>query len=148
MFGSLLVPLDGSDHALLALDLAVQLASGDAPKIHLITVPEVPPTAEEMARWAGASPATNQTDVEKEAQALLDKAKADIEAKAREKNIEIDASVAWSPPAVAITSAAEELGVEAIVMGSRGLGEFKSLLLGSVSHKVLHTAECRVILIR
>ena len=144
MFNAILVPLDGSDHALLALDLAVQLASGDAPKIHLMTVPEVPPTSEEMARWAGASPATDQTGVEKEAHALLDKATARI----GREDIGVETSVHWSPPAMAITSAAKELGVDAIVMGSRGLGEFKGLLLGSVSHKVLHTAECRVILIR
>lgn len=146
MFGSILVPLDGSDHALLALDLATQLASGDAPTIHLLNVPELPPTAQEMGRWAGASPATDQTGVEKEARALLDKAKARIEG-ARE-GIRVETSVHWTPPAMAIASAAKEFGVEAIVMGSRGLGDFKGLLLGSVSHKVLHTAECRVILIR
>ena len=47
-----------------------------------------------------------------------------------------------------ILMAAEEFGVDMIVVGSRGLGTFRSTVLGSVSQKVLHHAECTVVTVR
>nr|WP_231613761.1 universal stress protein [Halomonas sp. BC04] len=40
---------------------------------------------------------------------------------------------------------ANEIAADAIVMGSRGVSELKGLLVGSVSHKVMHSAPCTVI---
>lgn len=42
---------------------------------------------------------------------------------------------------------ATELDVDAIVMGSRGLGGVKSLLLGSVSHAVLQHADRPIVIV-
>jgi nucleotide-binding universal stress UspA family protein len=33
-------------------------------------------------------------------------------------------------------------------MGTRGLGAIKGLMLGSVSRKVIHTADCAVMVVR
>jgi nucleotide-binding universal stress UspA family protein len=51
-------------------------------------------------------------------------------------------------PAGEILSAAESSGVDAITVGSRGMGELKALLLGSVSNKVTHLAHCTVMIVR
>jgi nucleotide-binding universal stress UspA family protein len=56
--------------------------------------------------------------------------------------------VAASDIGAAIVHEAERTNVEAIVMGSRGRSDFASLMLGSVSHKVLHLAHCPVIVVR
>ena len=47
-----------------------------------------------------------------------------------------------------IVRVAEEEDVDLIVMGSRGLSEWKALLLGSVSSHVLHHAPCSVLIVR
>ncbi|MDX1483497.1 MAG: universal stress protein [Alphaproteobacteria bacterium] len=51
-------------------------------------------------------------------------------------------------PAEAILKVAEAENVDLIVMGSRGLGALKSLLVGSVSQKVSHLASCSCITVR
>jgi nucleotide-binding universal stress UspA family protein len=47
-----------------------------------------------------------------------------------------------------IVETAEAAGADLIVMGSRGLSEMTSLLVGSVAHKVLHLAACPVLIAR
>jgi nucleotide-binding universal stress UspA family protein len=45
-------------------------------------------------------------------------------------------------PAHRIVEIAQREGVDLIVMGRRGLGDLKGLLLGSVTHKVAQAASC------
>jgi nucleotide-binding universal stress UspA family protein len=52
------------------------------------------------------------------------------------------------PPADAILRVAETRDVDLIVMGARGLGSLGSLLLGSVSQKVMAHASCPVMVVR
>lgn len=42
----------------------------------------------------------------------------------------------------------QEVKADLLVVGSRGLGEVKSMFLGSVSHKVVHHARCPVLLVK
>ena len=51
-------------------------------------------------------------------------------------------------PSEEIVDLARLDGYDLIVLGNRGLGQVKELLLGSVSHKVLHTAPCPVLVAR
>ncbi len=60
----------------------------------------------------------------------------------------IETVIAQGDPARAILSESRKRGVDAIVMGSRGLSDLKGFVVGSVSHKVAHTAECTVITVR
>lgn len=56
--------------------------------------------------------------------------------------------LAHGDPAKMILSIADENHVDAIVVASRGLGEIRALLLGSVSTKIAHMAHCSVVLVR
>ena len=51
-------------------------------------------------------------------------------------------------PAETILRAADTFDVDIIIMGTRGLGDMRSLILGSQSHKVVSAATCPVMLVR
>jgi nucleotide-binding universal stress UspA family protein len=51
-------------------------------------------------------------------------------------------------PVDTIVNAAKQIDADLVVMGSRGMSGFKSLLLGSVSDGVLHHAHCPVLIVR
>lgn len=51
-------------------------------------------------------------------------------------------------PAPQLAKAATAHRADAVVVGSRGLGEFAGLLLGSVSSRLAHIAECTVITVK
>jgi len=76
-------------------------------------------------------------------QQLLD----DLVATARElaPGIEVRGSLVPGPPAHALLESART--ADLLVVGSRGLGGFKSLLLGSVSQQVTHHAPCPVVIV-
>ena len=58
---------------------------------------------------------------------------------------DIDVHVVNDLPARAVLSRAE--GAWLLVVGSRGLGGFKGLLLGSVSQQIVHHAPCPVLVV-
>ncbi len=144
MYDRILVPMDGSENAREALRVAARLAAPDA-AIHLLNVPELPPAVDPLGRWAGASSLdADRERVEKDACRLLSRER--DQAGGTEKGMPL--AVRWGGPASAIVEEAKKLGVDAIVMGSRGLSDLRGLAVGSVSHKVMHTAPCRVITVR
>lgn len=147
MYKSILVPIDGSDHAERALSVAAQLAHGAASTIYLLNVIEYP--ADGMGMFIGGidAPVTEserkklaeQTNAS--ARKLLDRARGVVNL----EGIEVKDVVRSGLTAQMITTEAKELGVDAIIMGSRGLGNIRGMVFGSVSHKVSHTAKCDVI---
>ena len=52
------------------------------------------------------------------------------------------------PAAEKIVSVAKQESCEMIIMGSRGRSDLQGLILGSVAHRVLHSAPCPVLVIR
>jgi nucleotide-binding universal stress UspA family protein len=61
-------------------------------------------------------------------------------------DVEVRVSMPVGPTAPAIVEAAH--GAELIVLGNRGHGTFRSLLLGSVTRSVLAHADCTVVVVR
>ena len=51
-------------------------------------------------------------------------------------------------PAEEIVKAANELGSDLVVTGSRGLGDLQRILAGSVAHDVLLHSHCSVLVMR
>lgn len=61
---------------------------------------------------------------------------------------DIETLVRTGSPAEEVVDAAKQLEADLIVIGSRGWGEVRAVLLGSVSERVLHLAHCPVLIVR
>lgn len=62
-----------------------------------------------------------------------------------DSDVEIERIAVCELPSRALLEACE--GAAMVVVGSRGLGGFKSLLLGSVSHQVAQHAPCPIVIV-
>jgi nucleotide-binding universal stress UspA family protein len=92
---------------------------------------------------------TLSADERQQMHALLTTAADHVRQAAGDNPIQISEDlVGGSDIGATIVREAERLNAEAIVMGTRGHSGVAGLLLGSTSHKVLHSASCPVIVVR
>ena len=63
-------------------------------------------------------------------------------------DIKAEVRMLEEPAGAAITNAAKAENCDLIIMGSRGLTNLASLIVGSVAHRVLQTASCSVLVVR
>ncbi|GFQ02487.1 universal stress protein a-like protein [Phtheirospermum japonicum] len=66
----------------------------------------------------------------------------------KEKKVKAETLVLQGDPKDKICQAAEELHVDLVVVGSRGLGAIKRALLGSVSNYCAHHVHCPVLIVK
>ncbi|MEM7223665.1 MAG: universal stress protein [Pseudomonadota bacterium] len=168
---SLLVASDGSPHGIRAVELASDLAATTGARLSLLHVLLAEATLEELRHLVDfdqLTPATRETlefdntthdseEIEAEAYRSVVAGSAALEeigkliverakAVACERGAKQVASVIRDgDPAERILQGAEAQKSGAIVLGSRGLGMLKSLVLGSVSKKVDRLAHCTTI---
>jgi nucleotide-binding universal stress UspA family protein len=137
----ILVPVDGSEQSQKAVAFAVDLASNYHATIYLLHVFKLTIIPEGLGEYVVSDRV--------QLRALGDKIIAAAEDQARGHGIErIKATVVEGDPAERIIDYAKEHDVDIIVIGSRGLGTFKGLLLGSVSNKVTHKADRTCVIVR
>ena len=143
MFTNILVPIDGSDHAALALSEAADLAQDGRARLTLLSV--VP----DLSGWIVAGAAGNESSIE----TLTDQAETshdrllDEAASSIPSSIEVTKLVGHGQPGPAIVDQVRDGGHDLVVMGMRGRGDVKSLLLGSVSHYVLHASPAATLIV-
>ena len=141
MTKKILVPVDGSEQARKAIDFAANLAKQNDATIHLLHVYKLPIVPEGMGEYVVSDRI--------ELQALGDQIISVAEDEVRKIGGQhIEATVMEGDPAERIIAYAKDHDVDMIVMGSRGLGSFKGLLLGSVSNKVSHRADRTCVIVR
>jgi len=66
----------------------------------------------------------------------------------REANIAVDERIMEEPAGTVIPEIARIENCDLIIMGSRGLTNLASLIIGSVTNRVLQTAHCSVLVVR
>jgi nucleotide-binding universal stress UspA family protein len=137
----ILVPVDGSEQARKAIDFAVNLVKQNDATIHLLHVYKLPIIPEGIGEYVISDRI--------ELQALGNQIISVAQDEARKKGAQqIEAALIEGDPAERIIAYAKDHDVDIIVMGSRGLGSFKGLLLGSVSNKVSHRADRTCVIVR
>jgi len=68
---------------------------------------------------------------------------------ARKKGVDsVNTILADGDPAAMIVDAAGKEKADLLIMGSRGLSAIQELFMGSVSHKVSHSAPCSVVIVK
>jgi nucleotide-binding universal stress UspA family protein len=141
LFTNILVPIDGSDNSYRALDAALLLSEKLGSNITVIHVMEEVPITH-----IGSEKMLNELleAYKKENQGILLKG-SEI---ANQKGLTIKSFLLQGNPASVILDYNKKEKFDLVIMGSRGLGKFKELILGSVSSKIVHHSSCAVLLIR
>lgn len=148
MINKILVPVDGSEHANKAVEMAANLASPYDAVIHLlhvVTLAKIPDAISKYIKAEGIHESPYFVTLQAMGKKILEVAREEAQKKGA-KNVE--ASVLEGDPAETIINYAKEGGFDMIVIGSRGLGNFQGLMLGSVSSKVCHAADQTCVTVR
>ncbi len=141
----ILLATDGSEEAAIAAHTATDVAGKTDSELHVVLVGLSgayvgmgPPEIADI-------PPPRQEELDEEARRLLDAQVKQIEAGG---STVAQAHLRVGRPDEQIVALAEEIGAGLIVMGSRGLGGLRRLLMGSVSDSVVRHAHCPVLIVR
>ncbi|CAA9460412.1 MAG: Universal stress protein family [uncultured Rubrobacteraceae bacterium] len=140
--GKILLATDGSEDAAVATLAAIDIANRSGSELHVVHAFEfVPPREYISVALRVHSPFTSQ----RHGRHLLEE-QAELIVEAGGEIAETHLCI--GSPVDQILCVAEELDAGLIVMGSRGLGGVKRILMGSVSEGVIHHARCPVLVVR
>lgn len=141
MFKNILVPYDGSEHSRKAFEYAVDMAKKYNSNVSIVTC---------ISGGYRGHPYYDS----REEEAILDlQKKAALKAISQltktKTDIQIRTVILESKSvAESLLSYAKSHKIDLIAMGSRGIGGFKKLILGSVASAVLQHSECPVLIAR
>ena len=135
----IMVAYDGSQGSQKALEWAVMLAGvhkSDIVVAAVVKPPEFSPSIDEIDEF--------YADGEKHFRPLLDKA---VEYGER-LGVAIRSEILRGHPAESIVRHAQDRRFDLVVMGTRGIGGFKNLIIGSVAQKVVTYAKTPVLVVK
>jgi len=138
------VGVDGSEGGAAALEFAAGDAVFRGARLRIVSAWEIPVVAADRGHFGSAPLDTATLDVfQARAQQVADDALA--AAKALQPSVEVETLTVHGHAADVLLEHAADATL--LVVGRRGLGGFKSLLLGSVSQQVVQHATCPVVVV-
>ena len=138
MIKNILVPVDGSDGSDKAVEKAVEIAEICGAKVNFLYVANI----NQLAINAALTNAILDA-VRKAGNTILERAENLVP-----NGVSYEKFLETGSPAVMILDFKEKLSADLIVMGSRGLGLVKGVLLGSVSQYIMEQANCPVLVVK
>jgi len=147
MFKRILVAIDGSAHSMKAAETAIELArtyDTDLTFLHVTTKLNLPDQLRDYLKGEQLA-GQDLLAIDDATRRIV----ADISARAEAGGVRnVKTIFREGKPARTIVAYAKSARIDTIVMGSRGLSELESALLGSVSHKVASLADCTVMIVK
>jgi nucleotide-binding universal stress UspA family protein len=141
MFRNILVAVDGSPDAQLALAQAIDLAASQHAGLTLFSGFVVPAPVGYVG-VSGEVTANLVHEAEAEAESTLRAAVEQVP-----EDVSVSSVMTSDPVRPALVEEITKGGHDLVVMGSRGRGAVRSVLLGSVSHYVLHHSPVPVLIV-
>ena len=142
MISKILVPIDGSENSMRALEHGLFLCSKLKSSLTILYVIEIPPFLYIQSQKLVDS---IMLTLENEAKGIL------IDGKIQGKKYNIDPDSLFlegGNTGSIIIDYSEKNSFDFIIIGSKGKGNFKNALLGSVSHRVLHHSKNPVLIVK
>jgi nucleotide-binding universal stress UspA family protein len=138
---TVVVGTDGSPNAEAAVREAARIAKADGAMMYLVTAfPDIPTYGETIS----SSAKRDRIDLREVAEGVLSRTAGELEA----EGLDISTHAREGDPAHVILDVAREQDADLIVIGARGLTGIRRFLLGSVSSKLSHHAECSLMIVR
>lgn len=135
MYDQILFPTDGSEPAESVLDYALQIASEHEATIHILNVADTSQGSLTRIR-------EEVIDVlEQEGEQIV----ADAAKRATEQGVSVVSEVRQGDPSTSIVEYGDQSDIDLIVMPTHGRRGLKRFLLGSVTERVINTAELPVV---
>ena len=140
----ILLATDGSEDAALATSAAADLSERAGSELHIVHVlPRFPRYA-----YPGVTPQVYSRVLDETLRGARDLLEEQVKGIGARGARVAETHTRRGPTVDEILDLAEELGADLIVVGSRGLGPVRGLVLGSVSGGVVHGATCPVLVLR
>lgn len=148
MTKKILIPFDGSEHSKRAILFAADVAqqhNSELFLVHVVKDKDIPPEILEYIKSEKINGGIGKVSAKLISEGIMKAAQKQIQ----EMGLQIAKSMVFrGDPAEEIIQFAKNNDIDMIVIGSRGLGKIKGLLLGSVSSKVCHLAECTCVTVK
>jgi nucleotide-binding universal stress UspA family protein len=141
MFKNVLVAVDGSADADQALVQAIDLCESEHARLTILSAVAAPPAAAYIGAGGGVA-ANLARDAETEAETILREAVGRVPG-----HVSVNSLLSAEPVRAAMMQQIAKGEHDLVVMGSRGRGALRSLLLGSVSHYILHHSPIPVLIV-
>jgi len=152
LFENILVPLDGSEHSLRALEIAIQITKkfdGKITLLHVYSVGVRPIAMPEPTTLTPPSvPIMAPADFSKVVEAARKAGTAILgegENKVKAEGVQVETLLREGHKVQEILKVARDNKFDLIVMGARGISKIREMLLGSVSDGVIRNAPCPVL---
>ena len=141
MFSKLLVPVDGSDNSFRALNHAIFLSKKVTAQITALRVMEYLPLVYVQSQRTLDKIISKYIE---ESKNILNKSR-DI---GKKNGVRIETRLRKGDAALNIIDYSKKENYDTIIMGRRGMGKLKQLVLGSTSTKVLNHSDCTVVIVK